>query len=139
MYAELGLVCTFLAFAAAIYAIVAALSGERRGDERLVRSARNAAVLTFPLLLAGAGILIVALINEQYQMSYVWTVTNPTTPLFYRITALWGSQKGSILFWSMLMSLFAAGAIVLNWRSHRRLMPYVIAYTMAVLAFFLVL
>src|ERR1041385_1095059 len=35
------------------------------------------------------------------------------------------------------MSLYAAGALVLNWRSHRRLMPYVIAYTMAVLAFFI--
>ena len=35
------------------------------------------------------------------------------------------------------MSAFAAAAISLNWRTHRRLMPYVIAYTMAVLAFFM--
>jgi cytochrome c-type biogenesis protein CcmF len=137
MLAEIGLITTFLAFAAALYAIGASVYGGRVHSERLVMSARNAALLTFPLLLLAAGSLVIALVNGQYQMSYVWSVTNPTTPVFYRITALWGSQKGSILFWSLLLSLFACGALALNWRSHHRLMPYVIAYTMATLAFFL--
>ncbi|MBC8170883.1 MAG: hypothetical protein H7X77_04405, partial [Anaerolineae bacterium] len=136
MLAEIGLITTFLAFAAALYAVGASLYGGRRHLDRWVVSARNAALLTLPLLLLAAGVLVIALINGEYQISYVWSVSNPTTPLFYRITALWGSQKGSLLFWSLLMSLFAAGALVMNWRSHRRLMPYVIAYTMAMLAFF---
>jgi len=137
MLAEIGLITTFLAFAATLYAIGASIYGGRRHSERLVLSARNAALLTFPLLLLAAGVLVIALVNGQYQMSYVWTVSNPDTPLFYRITAFWGSQKGSLLFWSLLMSLFAGGALLFNWRSHHRLMPYVIAYTMATLAFFL--
>jgi cytochrome c-type biogenesis protein CcmF len=136
MLAEIGLITTFLAFAAALYAIGASVYGGRVHSERLVLSARNAALLTFPLLLLASGALVIALVNGQYQMSYVWSVTNPTTPVFYRITALWGSQKGSILFWSLLLSLFACGALAINWRSHHRLMPYVIAYTMATLAFF---
>jgi cytochrome c-type biogenesis protein CcmF len=137
--AEIGLITTSLALLAALYAIVAALYGVRIHADRLIVSARNAALLSFPLLLAACTALVIALVTEQYQMSYVWSVTDPNTPLFYRITGLWGAQKGSILFWSTLMSLFAAGAVALNWRSHRRLMPYVIAYTMAVLAFFLAL
>jgi cytochrome c-type biogenesis protein CcmF len=136
MLAELGLITTFLAFASALYAIGASIYGGRVQSGRVLLSARNAAILTFPLLLLAAGSLVIALVNGEYQMSYVWSVSNPDTPLFYRITALWGSQKGSLLFWSLLMSLFAVGALVFNWRSHRRLMPYVIAYTMAVLAFF---
>ncbi|MEO8607305.1 MAG: cytochrome c-type biogenesis CcmF C-terminal domain-containing protein [Chloroflexota bacterium] len=139
MLAEIGLISTFLAFVAALYAIGAAVYGGRIHSERLVVSARNAALLTFPLLLLAAGSLVIALINGQYQMSYVWSVSNPETPVFYRITALWGSQKGSLLFWSVIMSLYSAGALALNWRSHRRLMPYVIAFTMATLAFFLML
>src|SRR5690349_14010417 len=139
MLAEIGLISTFLAFVAALYAIGASVYGGRIHSERIVVSARNAALLTFPLLLLAAGSLVIALINGQYQMSYVWSVSSPDTPLFYRITALWGSQKGSILFWSLLMSLYAAGALALNWRSHHRLMPYVIAFTMATLAFFLML
>lgn len=137
MLAEIGLVSTFLAFVAALYAIAAAVIGGRRHAERLVISARNAALLTFPLLLVATGALVVALMTEQYQMSYVWSVSDPATPPFYRFTALWGSQKGSLLFWSLLMSLFAAAALLINWRTHRRLMPYVIAYTMATLAFFI--
>lgn len=34
------------------------------------------------------------------------------------------------------MSAFAAAAVVLNWRSQRRLMPYAICYMMATVAFF---
>ncbi len=139
MLAEIGLVSTFLAFAAALYAIAASLYSVRVNSESTLLSARNAALLAFPLLLIAAGSLVTALIRGDYQMSYVWSVSSPSTPLFFRITALWGSQKGSILFWSLLMSLYAAGALLLNWRSHRRLMPYVIAYTMAVLAFFIAL
>ncbi|HEX2908397.1 MAG TPA: cytochrome c-type biogenesis CcmF C-terminal domain-containing protein, partial [Phototrophicaceae bacterium] len=139
MLAEIGLVSTFLAFLAAIYAIIVSVYGGRQHNEQLVVSARNAAMLTFPLLVIATGSLVVALLTGQYQMSYVWSVTDPATAPFYRFTALWGSQKGSILFWCFLMSLFAAAALLLNWRSHRRLMPYVIAYTMATLAFFLAL
>lgn len=137
MLAEIGLITTFLALIAALYSIGASLYAGRVHSERLLVSARNAALLTFPLLLTASLALVLALIRGDYQMSYVWSVSNPSTPLFFRITALWGSQKGSLLFWSLLMSLFAFGALLLNWRSHRRLMPYVIAYTMAVLAFFI--
>ncbi len=137
MLAEVGITALLLAFGAALYAIGAALYGGRRHSDNWVHSARNAALLTFPLLLVSAGALVLALITEQYQISYVWSVSNPTTPVFYRITALWGSQAGSLLFWSLLLSLFVVLAVWLNWRSHRRLMPYVIAYTMATLAFFL--
>lgn len=137
MLAEVGFIALFLAFVAAIYAVVAAVYGGRKHNDNWVHSARNAALLTLPLLLLSSGSLLIALINQQYQISYVWSVTNPGTPVFYRITALWGSQEGSILFWSLLMSLFSVGALVLNWRPQRRLMPWVIAYTMATLAFFI--
>ncbi len=137
MLAEIGLVATFLAFAAAIYAIIASLYGERVArSEALVLSGRNAVLLTFGFLLVATLSLEVALLTQQYQITYVWSVSSPDMPDFFRATALWGSQQGSLLFWSFLMSLFAALAVLLNWRSHRRLMPYAIAYMMAVVVFF---
>jgi cytochrome c-type biogenesis protein CcmF len=137
MLAELGLTTTFLAFAAAIYAVITSIYGARIHSDRWIVSARNAAMLTFPLMAVATGALLVALMTQQYQISYVWSVTDPNTPMFYRITALWGAQKGSLLFWSFLMAGFSAAALAINWRSHQRLMPWVIAYTMATLAFFL--
>ncbi|MBI1259429.1 MAG: heme lyase CcmF/NrfE family subunit [Chloroflexi bacterium] len=140
MLAEIGLVATFLAFCGAIYAIVVSVYGERFArSEALVLSGRNAVLLTFTFMLIAIGSMEVAIVTQQYQIAYVWTVSSPDMPTFFRLTALWGSQAGSLLFWSFLMSLFAAAAVILNWKSHRRLMPYAIAYMMAVLAFFLIL
>ena len=139
MLAEIGLGSLLLAFGAACYALVAALAAALLQRGPWLHSARNAALLAFPLLLLSCAALLAALLNGHYQLSYVWAVTDPVTPLFYRFTALWGSQQGSLLFWSLLLSLYAFGAILLNWRVHRRLMPGVIAGTMATLAFFLAL
>jgi len=136
MISEIGTICLILAFGAAIYAIIASVIGVRRGDNRLVVSARNAGLLTFPLLLTAMLLLLSALLTQQYQISYVWQVTDPNTPTIFRITALWGSQQGSLLFWCVLMSVFAFVALATQWREHRRLMPYVNAFTMASLAFF---
>jgi cytochrome c-type biogenesis protein CcmF len=136
MLAELGYIAGFLAFAAALYATIMSLNSARVHSVNMLASARNAALATFPLLLISIGLLVLALLNQQYQITYVWQVTDPQTPLFFRLTALWGSQAGSLLFWSFLMSAFAVVAIQLNWRKHNRLMPYFIAYSMATLAFF---
>ena len=137
MLAEIGLASLALALLLALYAIAACLLGIRSGSETLQRSGRNAALLTFPAILLATVTLVIALLTEQYQLSYVWSVTDPQTPAIYRFTALWGSQRGSLLFWSLLLSLFIFGAISLNWRTERRLMPYAIATMMATLGFFL--
>jgi cytochrome c-type biogenesis protein CcmF len=137
MLAEIGLAALLLAFASALLAVGAAVYAARRDDSRWLTSARNAAIATFPLLTVSTFALLAALLTQQYHISYVWSVTDTSTPTFYRFTALWGSQAGSLLFWTWLMSLFAFGAILLNWRRYPRLMQGVIAYTMATVAFFI--
>ncbi|MBL8145408.1 MAG: heme lyase CcmF/NrfE family subunit [Anaerolineae bacterium] len=137
MLAEVGLAALALAFGAATYAVIAALWGALRHREAFIISARNAALLVFPLTLGASLALLIALMTAQYQIAYVWQVTNPNTPDFYRFTALWGSQSGSLLFWNLLMSGFSFVALLINWNSNRRLMPWFIVYTMAVSAFFL--
>ncbi len=137
MLAEIGLSALAIAFALAVYAVAASALGGHKQLERWQRSGRNAALLTFPAVLLATAMLVFALMTEQYHISYVYSVTDPQTPALYRFTALWGSQRGSLLFWSLLMSLFAVSAIGLNWRGERRLMPFAIAFMMATLAFFL--
>lgn len=137
MLAEIGWISLALALAAAIYSAGAAFIGAYRHQDRFVLSARNAALLTFPLTLIATLALLAALLSQQYQISYVWQVSDPSTPDFYRITALWGSQRGSLLFWCLLMSGFAAAAILTQWKANHRLMPQYMVYAMAALAFFL--
>ncbi len=137
MIAELGIITTSLAFAAAVYALVAALFGARTRRDRWVVSARNAALSTFPLLTTACVGMLYALHTHDYSIRYVSETTDNATPTFYLYTALWGGQAGSLLFWSWLMSAFTFAALLMSWRSERRLMPFVIVGTMATLGFFL--
>ncbi len=139
MIAEIGIITTGLAFFAAAYALIAALAGAQLRRDALVVSARNAALMTFPLLTVSNLLIIYAMMNHEFNIAYVWQTSSLDTPDFYLITGLWGSQAGSLLFWSWLMSGFTFAALLLNWRSERRLMPYVIVVTMATLGFFLIL
>jgi cytochrome c-type biogenesis protein CcmF len=136
MFTEIGLFAQFFSFVAALYAILALVVGERRKNEAMVLSGRNAALLNFGLLALASGMLMLDIIFQRYEVEYVWSVTSPDMPLFFRLTSLWGSQAGSLLFWSVLMSGFSAGAVLINWKTHRRLMPYATAYMMAVVVFF---
>ena len=137
MLAEIGLVATALSFVTAWFAIGASIYGERRNLEGWVISGRNAALFTALLLFIATGALTIALMNQQYQIRYIWSVTSPNMTDLYRFTALWGSQAGSLLFWTFLMAAFSAGAILSNWRGNRQLMPYAIAVMMAVTVFFI--
>jgi cytochrome c-type biogenesis protein CcmF len=139
MLAELGIITTALALVLAWYAVFAGLYGAQTRRDRWVRSARNAALLTWPLLTAASVAMIISQVNGDFQIEYVWATTEASSELFYKLTGLWGGQAGSLLFWSWLLSTFSCGALILNWRSERRLMPYVIVFTMATLGFFLIL
>jgi cytochrome c-type biogenesis protein CcmF len=139
MNPELGTVLLLLALASTLYALIASLVGGRNENDALVESARNAAVMVWPLLTMAAILLIAHLVGGDFGVSYVWSVTDRSMPTYLKVTALWGSQAGSLLFWSWLMSTFTAAVMLRNWRRERAIMPWVIAASMGTLAFFVLL
>ncbi|MER3458108.1 MAG: cytochrome C biogenesis protein, partial [Chloroflexota bacterium] len=102
-----------------------------------MESARNAAVAVLPLLTLASLTVIVSLVRGDFHLAYVVNTSNRAMPTFLKVTALWGGQNGSILFWSWLMSAFAFGVMLRKWDRDRELMPYVIAVTMITQAFFI--
>ncbi|MEM7342701.1 MAG: heme lyase CcmF/NrfE family subunit [Chloroflexota bacterium] len=136
---NIGFVAATIALALALYAVVVSLIGAQRRLPELVISARNAAFGVAGFTTIAIAILVYLLITGHYQTRYVYEVSNRAAPLFFRITALWGGQSGSLLFWSWLMSLFAALALLKNWSPMRAMMPYVIAVSQFTLAFFIML
>ncbi|MBN1994155.1 MAG: heme lyase CcmF/NrfE family subunit [Anaerolineae bacterium] len=134
---HLGYIATTLAFALAIYAAVVAVVGAQRRIPELITSARNAAFGVTGLVTIAVIIIEYLLITGHYQTRYVYEVSNKAAPIFYRMTALWGGQDGSLLFWSWLMSIFATAVLLKKWGSMRVLMPYVLAVTQITLAFFI--
>jgi cytochrome c-type biogenesis protein CcmF len=70
-------------------------------------------------------------------VAFVYNVTANAMPLYLRITAWWGGQAGSLLFWSWLMAAFATAATLRKWDRDREFLPWVIVVTMVTLAFFI--
>jgi len=137
MILTLGFTALTLAFLSALYAaLMALLAANRPEHSRWLASARNAAFITWPLLTLTALSLITLLVTNHFEVGYVSQVTSLSMPVYLKVTALWGGQAGSLVFWSWLMSTFAGIAMLRNWDRDRELMPYVIVATMVTLAFF---
>ncbi|MGH2618963.1 MAG: heme lyase CcmF/NrfE family subunit [Anaerolineales bacterium] len=137
MIEEVGYAALVLAFVLALYGAGAAAFGAKRHRPELVESARRAMLLSWPLISVAALAIITLLVTGRYDVEYVAKVTSSTMPPYLKVTALWGGQAGSLVFWSWLMAAFASAAGLRRWDRDRDLLPWVIVVTMVTLAFFL--
>ena len=101
MFAEFGYGILFLSFIVAIYSAGAAVIGARQNSASWVESARRGMLLTFPLIAISALSLIYLLVNNHFEVSFVYEVTSRSMPTYLKVTAWWGGQAGSLVFWSM--------------------------------------
>ncbi|MBK9926088.1 MAG: heme lyase CcmF/NrfE family subunit [Anaerolineales bacterium] len=136
MIADFGYGVLFVSFLVAVYSVFAAIYGEFKKLPGMVESARRAMLLTWPLLTLTAGILIYLLVNDHYEVQFVYEVTSRAMPTYLKVTAWWGGQAGSLLFWSWLMSAFASLATLRKWDRDREFLPWVIVVACVTLAFF---
>jgi len=149
MIADFGYGVLVVTFLLALFSVGTAVYGARtksylpeRGRSqsgRWAESARRAMLLTFPLVTLASLALIYLLVTGQYGYQYVYSVTSNSMPMYLKITALWGGQAGSLLFWSWLMSAFASAVMLRKWERDREFLPWVIVVLSLTLAFFLAL
>jgi len=136
---EVGRLAICLALIAAGYAVGAALVGGIRRRGQLIRSAEHAAYAVFALVVVATAILLRALLQHDFSLEYVAAYSSSSLPTQYVVAALWGGQKGSLLFWSLILSLFSTVVHLQNRERNRALMPWVTATLMTVAFFFLAL
>ncbi len=139
MLAEFGYGVLVVTFVVALYSVGAAVSGYFKKSAALVESARRSMLLTFPLLTVAAITLITLLVRGDFQVQFVYEVTSKSMPTYLKITAWWGGQAGSLLFWSWLMSAFASAVTLRKWDRDQEFLPWVIVVANVTLAFFLAL
>ena len=126
MLADFGHFTLLIAFLVSLYAVVAAGFGSWQKRPLFIASARNATIVTLPLLLLAGGSMIALLLSGDFSVEYVWRVSSLETPTILKVTALWGGQAGSLLFWNMLLAIFLAAAMLRKWGEEQVFMPYVI-------------
>ena len=131
----LGAACLWLALLVAVYGVVAALAGTR-GERRFSDSARRA-VYAFAVLLTICVIVIeAAFARTDLSLQVVADHSSTTTPGFYKLTAMWSSQEGSLLLWAWVLSLTSSAVLFATRNKHRELAPWATAVLMGLGAFF---
>jgi cytochrome c-type biogenesis protein CcmF len=131
----LGAACLILAFALSIYAGAAALAGTR-GDRRYVDSARRGVYAFAALLTICVVIVEAAFARTDLSLQVVADHSSTTTPAFYRLTAMWSSQEGSLLLWAWVLSLTSSAVLFATRNKHREIAPWATAVLMGLGAFF---
>lgn len=134
---EFGFYCLTAALVVSVYAVVANAIAGRTQNPTLAQSGENALISVFVLVALASASLISLLLHSDFSNEYVSNYTSLDLPLYYKVTAFWGGQKGSLLFWTLILSVFSTLVVFQNQEKNRELMPYVAAALASVEAFFL--
>src|SRR5436190_11669659 len=137
--AEIGRACLAVGILTAVYAVAAGLYGARRGGQRWVTSARRAIYALAGLLVFAFAILESAYLRSDFSYSLVAQNSSLDTPTFYKFTAVWSSQAGSLLLWVLLLSLFSSAVLRVTRNTQREVVPYATAVLGVIAGFFLIL
>ncbi len=136
---ELGHYCLVASLLLCCYGVVAATVGGIRENLPLVRSAENAVIAHFVILSVASVCLWYLLLTDEFLVEYVAGYSARDIPTAYKFTAFWGGQKGSLLLWAMVLSLFSVVAVIQNRNRNRDLMPYATAVLLGTILFFMIL
>ena len=128
------------AFIFSLASMALILTGLMKNDARFLESGRRTlyGLALFTTLASFAlGYLFV---TDNFQVEYVASYSDRALPMFYKVTAFWAGQKGSLLFWAWVLSIVTA-IVVRNTRTElkSRNTPYIYLVLATTLSFFLFL
>lgn len=137
--ATFGNLSLALAFSFCLYSVFTLLWGARSDKKDVVASGLNSLYAVFFFVTCAAAALLVLLIRSDFSIEYVANYTNRNLPVFYKLAAFWGGQKGSLLLWTWLLAIFSV-IIARKSRNYRGdLFTYALGIIAVTTLFFLLL
>src|SRR5215218_16074 len=132
----LGQFALWAALLLGLWCVVISFSGQWRGRTEQAATVVRSVYAVLGCLVVASLALWKGLIGHDFNIEYVAAYTSRNLPPYYIVSAFWAGQKGSLLFWAVVLSIFASLAQLLTPRRYADLMPYVAGVTSAVVAFF---
>jgi cytochrome c-type biogenesis protein CcmF len=118
------------------YALVAGGYAAWARRRRLALSAQQALLAAFGCAAVASVVLLAAFVRRDFSFMYVAQTSSRDLPFPYSISSFWGGQEGSLLLWLLVLTGFAAGAVMLNRRFGVELMAWVVPVFGAIALFF---
>ncbi len=134
--AELGRAALVICLGLSVYAAAAGSYAAYRGRRRLSLSARNALIASFVAAAVAVVVLVAAFLRHDFGFTYVAEHSSRRLPALYTLSAFWGGQEGSLLLWLLILTGYAAAAVLLNRRSAPDLVAWVVPVLGGVAVFF---
>jgi cytochrome c-type biogenesis protein CcmF len=134
---NLGTLAILVAFCLAVYSAVASLVAYKAKNQFLQVSAERSTYATWFLLTVAGGLLLNALMQDDFRLSYVAQRSNRAMEWYYKLAAWWGGQEGSLLFWNWILATYTVVVAWMNRFKFRAMMPIVLFILAATQAFFL--
>jgi cytochrome c-type biogenesis protein CcmF len=131
-----GRALLILGLLVALYGAGASLYGGRTGRPEWIDSGRRSVYALAGLMTIAFVILEAAFLRSDFTFNVVAGHSSTTTPTFYKLTAPWSSQEGSLLLWVWLLSLWSSLVLFLTRRRVREIAPYATAVLLAFASFF---
>ncbi|HET9684175.1 MAG TPA: heme lyase CcmF/NrfE family subunit [Gemmatimonadaceae bacterium] len=132
-----GELSLWVALLMAAWTVVTSYAGGAMGRDDLVASGRRGLYATCAMLVLASLGLWTALLTHDFSLRYVASNTSANMPKVYVFAAFWGGQAGSMLFWSLILSIYATIAIWSVRDSARHLAPWAAGTLAAILVFFI--
>ena len=120
----------------ALYGAGASLYGARTGRREWIDSGRRSVYALAGLMTIAFVILESAFLRSDFTFNVVAGHSSTTTPTFYKLTAPWSSQEGSLLLWVWLLSLWSSLVLFLTRGRVREIAPYATAVLLGFASFF---
>jgi cytochrome c-type biogenesis protein CcmF len=132
----LGQFALWAAWLLGLWGILLAFSSREPHRPDVAQSVIRSVYAVCACLLVASLALWKGLVAHDFNIEYVAAYTSRNLPSYFIFSAFWAGQKGSLLFWAVVLSGFASAAQLLTPRRYAHLMPYVAGVTSAVIVFF---
>ncbi len=129
MIPELGNFSLIIALTLAILLGTLPLFGAFRHDERLMAMAHPLAAGQFVFVAFAFACLVYCFVTSDFSVKNVEANSNTKLPVYYKVTASWGSHEGSLMLWVLMLSGWTFAVSVFS----RNLPREVIARVLAVM------
>jgi cytochrome c-type biogenesis protein CcmF len=136
---EIGRWSLLFAFIIIPYAMAAHLVSIKTGSLRWQKSAKNAVLILAGLTTLASASLVYLLVTDNFAYDYVAKYSSTDMVLFYKVTAFWGGNAGSLLLWFWMLTLYTA---FVTWSKHKDshlYIPWVSTILLGVSLFFALL
>ena len=124
---QLGSLVLVIGGLTALWTLVRGAQAYTAQNDRYLQQAQWGIYISFLSNSLAALLLLYQLITSNFVNKYIASYTSEALPLYYKISAFWAGQAGSLLLWLWLVTAFSALFVYRHRKDYPQLMPVMVS------------